>query len=199
METAIVLTPNSSEELFTSLAKITESIDIIDKVLLIIVGSKEVLSMHEDTSNLNLIITEEDSIVRRQNMARQAAKKDIKYLLFLGMDEQISKEELERRIKFLEVEQLIGVVGDKAEVKDEFTQKTITHKLLTLLTLDKEEFDKRCCDEDGKMKSVRPDTLLTTVKMWDKIGGFPIDSEDSYSEYCARVQALGYTLFPLTS
>jgi len=201
METAIVLTPDSFEELKTKVTEIRKNLEgmeykIIATIPLLTHDEKYIACEHLDI--LALEIGDMDK-VNAHCIARYCTDKDTKYLLFLDMDKTITKKELERRIKFLEVEQLIGVVGDKAEIEDEFVQKTITHKLLALLTLNKEEFEIRCCDEEGKIKCVESGTLLTTVKMWDKVGGFPVVSINPYVEYCTRVQALGYTIFPLTS
>jgi hypothetical protein len=202
METAIVLTPNSFEELKAKIESINRDLGGLDYEIIAILPRLSEDERHYISENLKVTVLAtgfELEAVNKQCISRYCIYKTVKYLLFLGMEQTISREELERRIKFLEVEQLIGVVGDKVEVKDEFVQKTITHKLLALLTLNKEEFDVRCCDEEGKIKCVNPGTLLTTVKMWDKIGGFPVVSADPYIEYCARVQALGYTIFPLTA
>jgi len=199
---AIILTPNSEKELKDKIVEIDKALPNTQYQVVAVLT--DVSPMNADwmlaSPDLTYIVVDEDlEKVKKKCIARYLVSNWITYLLFLGMEEKITEEDLNKRIGFIEAEpHLIGVVGDKYEITDDFIEKKVFHKVIKERTLDKETFDTRCRDAEGNLRTVNPDTLLTTVKMWDIMGGFTVNSEDPYLEYCMLVQAVGYTILPLT-
>jgi len=192
---AVILTPETVDILYTQVEDLKIKLGEFDyEVVAVLNTMPKSLNAFKDNTNLIMIGVGELSVTNKRGLARYLINKDTKFIMFLTNVKTLNKEELEKRLKYLEVEQMIGVVGDKQELIDPFEQKVLMHKLLTELLLDKEEFDKRCLDEKGDAKSVMSNKFLTSVKLWDKLGGLRAVSENAILEFCLRASALGYTI-----
>jgi len=201
MKTAIVLTPESNEELAKKLEVLVPALDGADYEIIAVLNTYDVEKLYVKGLATNVRFIEVGDLleVKKRCMARYLISDDVEYLYFAGMDEVLTKEELERKVGIINAEpNLIGAVGTKVDVTDDYAVKSIFHKLLSLVNIDKEEFDKRCRDEQGDLRSICTDDLITSVRVFDSVGGFNVKSEDAYLEYGLRIQCLGLTILPLT-
>jgi hypothetical protein len=131
-----------------------------------------------------------------QNIGRQLASKDSKYLLFLDDFSEVSKEWLEGRVKGFEFNPIIGIIGRNMPRITEELSKKLFNGLQGLIRLSEDDYKERCCDKEGGFRNVCMQSLATPTSVFDRIGGLDIFEEYPEFVYQARVQALGYGIVP---
>lgn len=198
-KTAIILTPFRVKEVEKKLKELKKNSDKFEYEVIAIFDavSQEEEQFLISTNNLKwLSVPEGTSKVAKKNIARFLISEDAKYMLFLSTDMKLSPEWLESRVKGMEVEPVLAIIGKLAEKITLEEQKKLIRKLMQFIHISDDDFIERCCLKDGSFRYVEEDNLATRVKVWDWIGGLSVSSDFSNLEYNARVQALGHGILP---
>jgi len=195
MNTTIVLLPTSQKELDTA-------VQVIKNNYKFFIVTEEDAGLEIKPEYINepkntICVPKGSSFAQKANIARQLICPSTDILIFLSNanEVEITEEWVESRVKAFRIEKVIGIIG-KLFSMDIDKQIKLEEKMLTNLIISPEEFAARCKLQDGALRLVDKNSFSTTTKVWDKIGGLALDSEDPVSEYCCRIQSLGYGLLP---
>ena len=156
-------------------------------------------SMEEKWENFKVIPIKRNLLFSKgNNVIRYFISDDVKYLLLLNTDVHIQEDGwLEERIKPLDVEPTVGVVGTFGNCHNVNKAGNYFYADLAKTRVITEEFFKqKCCLPDGLIRDVTGWSLATSVELWDKLGGLNVTEKYKHmwsdTEYSCRVQLLGY-------
>jgi len=196
-KTAIVVTPSSMKEFYKIADELKDKSGGFEYELIAVLEYSEVDDNDKMGKCIWCEVPSSTSITAKRNIGRYLVSEGTKYLIFLGEKElPINKKWLTDRIRGFEVEPVLGIIGKLAEPVDMKIQDTLLKKLRNFIHILDEDFYERCCLKDKTFRYVEEDSIATTVKVFDLIGGFSVTAEYPNLEYNARVQSLGYGLLP---
>jgi len=195
---AVILTPATAMELEKNLTALKPLLEGIDHKVVAVMGIISTEDYNWMIEVPELIFAEVPSDLPEKNKRSIGAcliPSNTKNILFTDSVDTLVSETIKKHNDFF-IEPLIGAVGNKGRGFEEFEHKKLLHSTITKFNLDEETFKKRCCDEKGKINYITSNYFMTSVAVWELVGGFNLKVDFPYVEYCIRLQALGYTILP---
>ncbi len=195
---AVILTPGNTEKLKTDLDILDNLLLDVDYEVIAVLGcitEEDYNWMSEEPDLIFAEIYPDLSREQKRVIGASMVTKDVDNLLFVDNVSSLDKEELIKHNNLF-IEPLIGAIGYKGKSLDEFEHKKLLHYSIAKFNIDGDAFAEKCCDDRGNINYITPDYIMTSVDVWELIGGFKLREEYSYVNYCIRLQALGYTILP---
>jgi len=204
-KTAFILTPRDLEDFNSKIKLLQDTLPEVDFEIVGVFGGAPAESawvqIYAEGVKVAYVDTEgmENELVIKRNIGRQLISKGVKQIVFFQGDD-LPQGFQEKYLQPFKLEKTIGITGVLTNNMSEQTRDEIMYKFLEpgWLLLLEEDFKARCyIPNTNQIRCVDNGLMATSVVVFDKVGGYNVNSDFPLEEYQCRVQCLGYEILPL--